>query len=220
MPLSRIRQSRSRRRILVRQLPFRIALAAGLLLCCVLAAPASAQQRTFDLSQLDPAAMLSMGDEVLLRAPDAAVDRLFQAVHASSRSDTESAALCELFEPDAARDLAAFQRAVARLGDASRERFTLAFADIAIGGLQGEPQPWDPAHAQQVLKQAAVSAAFLHDGFTAGLAAEGGDESSRQARCQSFRWLVGVLEGLPLADRAAATRWLLREGLVLAADAG
>jgi len=190
-------------------------IAAALLSACVLAAPASAQRYAIDLSQLDPAAVLSLGDEVLLRAPDPAIDRLFKAVHASSRSDTESAALCSLFEPDAARDVAAFQRTVDRLGDASRERFALAFTDIAVAGLQGQPQHYDPAHARQVLKSAAVSATFLHEGFMLGLASEGSDEASREARCRSFRWLVGVLDGLPQSDRAAATRWLLREGLTL-----
>ena len=194
--------------------------ACALALCTALALPAAAQRYELDLSQLDPAAVMSLGDEVLLRAPDPAIDRLFKAVHASSRSDTESAALCALFEPEAARDVAAFQRAVGHLGDASRERFALAFTDIAIAGLQGQPQPYDPTHARQVLKSAAVSATFLHEGFMLGLASEGSDEASRRARCQSFRWLVGVLDSLPQPDRVAATRWLLREGLTLVGSQG
>lgn len=194
----------------------RAGLCASALFVAALSAPtAMAQQYDIDLSRLDPAAVLSLGDDVLLRAPDAAIDRLFQAVHASSRSEAESAALCALFEPDAPRDLAAFQRAVDRLAPASRERFALAFTDIALAGLQGQVQPYDPAHARQVLKSAAVSATFLHEGFMLGLASEGRDEASRAARCRSFRWLVGVLDGLPQTDRAAATRWLLREGLSL-----
>lgn len=194
--------------------------ACVLLLAACVALPASAQRYSIDLSQLDPAAVLSLGDDVLLRAPDPAIDRLFKAVHASSRSDTESGALCALFDPGAARDLAAFQRAVDRLDDASRERFAMAFTDIAMTGLQGQVQPYDPEHARQVLKSAAVSATFLHEGFMLGMASEGSDEVSRQARCRSFRWLVGVLDGLPQADRAAATRWLLREGLSLVGSPG
>jgi hypothetical protein len=194
--------------------------AGAVLLCAGFAFPASAQRYEIDLSQLDPAAVMSLGDEVLLRAPDPAIDRLFKAVHESSRSDAESAALCALFEPQAARDVAAFQRTVERLGDASRERFALAFTDIALTGLQGQPQPYDPAHARQVLKSAAVSATFLHEGFMLGLASEGSDDASRQARCRSFRWLVGVLDGLPQGDRVAATRWLLREGLTLVGGEG
>lgn len=198
----------------------RRAAAAALMLAALVAAPASAQRYDIDLSQIDPAAVLSLGNDVLLRAPDPAIDRLFKAVHASSRSDDESAALCALFEPDAARDVTAFQRAVDRLGDASRERFALAFTDIALTGLQGQVQPYDPAHARQVLKSAAVSATFLHEGFMLGLASDGRDEASRAARCRSFRWLVGVLDGLPQSDRAAATRWLLREGLTLVGEGG
>ena len=198
----------------------RALLAVTLLAASALAASASAQRYEVDLSRIDPAAVLSLGDEVLLRAPDPAIDRLFKAVHASSRSETESAALCALFEPGAARDVGAFQRAVDRLGDASRERFALAFTDIALTGLQGQVQPYDAVHARQVLKSAAVSATFLHEGFMLGLASEGQDEASRAARCRSFRWLVGVLDGLPQADRAAATRWLLREGLTFVASPG
>lgn len=192
----------------------------ALLLALAPVLSANAQRYDIDLSQLDPSAVMALGDDVLLRAPDPAIDRLFKAVHASSRSDSESTALCALFEPDAARDVAAFQRAVDRLGDASRERFVLAFTDIALTGLQGQMQPYDPAHARQVLKSAAVSATFLHEGFMLGLASEGRDPASRAARCRSFRWLVGVLDGLPQADRAAATRWLLREGLTLVGEAG
>lgn len=195
-------------------------LAATVLATLVLAPSANAQRYTIDLSQLDPAAVMSLGGDVLMRAPDPALDRLFKAVHASSRSESESSALCALFEPDAPRDVAAFQRAVDRLGDASRERFALAFTDIALTGLQGEVQPYDPTHARQVLKSAAVSATFLHEGFMLGLASEGQDDASRAARCRSFRWLVGVLDSLPQADRAAATRWLLREGLTLVASPG
>ncbi|MBB1473319.1 MULTISPECIES: hypothetical protein [unclassified Luteimonas] len=183
------------------------------------ASTASAQRYNIDLSRIDASQVLALGEDVLLRAPDAAIDRLFHAVHASSRLPDESQALCALFEPDAARDVPAFQRTVDRLGSASRERFALAFTDVALAGLQGQPQPYDPVQARQVLKSAAVSATFLHDGFMAGLMSEGRDAASREARCRSFRWLVGVLVDVPLAERAAATRWLLREGLTLVSAA-
>jgi hypothetical protein len=193
----------------------RAVVAAVAVLLAGAASAASAQRYEIDLSRIDASQVMAMGDDVLLRAPDASIDRLFQAVHASSRLPDESLALCALFEPDAARDVAAFQRTVDRLGSASRERFALAFTDVALAGLQGQPQPYDPVQARQVLKSAAVSATFLHDGFMAGLMSEDRDAASRDARCRSFRWLVGVLVDLPLADRAAATRWLLREGLTL-----
>src|SRR5690606_13636673 len=201
----------------VRQAAMRGAMAACALACALAAPPpAAAQHYEIDLSRIDPAAVIALGDDVLLRAPDAAIDRLFSAVHASAGSERESAALCALFEPDAPRDIAAFQRAVDGLGDASRERFARAFTGIALSGLEGTPQAYDPQHARQVLKSAAVSATLLHEGFMQGLAA-GDDPAGREARCRSFRWLVGVLHGLPASDRVAATRWLLREGLSLAA---
>lgn len=192
--------------------------------CClvlVLAAaqPAAAQRYEVDLSQIDPAAVLSAGGDVLRRAPDSAIDSLFQAVHAASRSKQESTALCALFEPEADRSVQAFQRAADRLGDASRERFALAFTDIAVSGLQSPPQPYDPAAAKQTLKSAAVTATLLHDGFMADLSAAGSDPASRDARCRAFRHMVDVLKDLPIAQRAAATRWLLNEGLTLVASA-
>ncbi len=194
---------------------------AALLVLLASAAPAlHAQRYEVDLSQLDPAAVMAAGNDVLLRAPDTAIDALFQAVHASSRSDTESAALCALFHPDADRSVAGFQRAVDRLGDASRERFALAFTDIALTGLQGQPQPYDPGAAQQVLKSAAVTATLLHEGFMVGMTTTADDPASREARCRSFRWMVGVVKDLPLAQRAAATRWLLQEGLTLVSSGG
>ncbi len=179
---------------------------------------ASAQRYEIDLSQLDPALVMAVGGDVLVRAPDSALDQLFQAVHASSRVPEESAVLCALFDPDADRSVGAFQRAANRLGDGSRERFAAAFTQIAVTGLQGQPQPYDPAMAQQVLKSSAVKAAMLHDGFMAGMTATGTDAASRDARCRSFRWIVGVLNGAPVRERAAATRWLLQEGLTLVAD--
>jgi hypothetical protein len=191
-------------------------------------APAAAQEyeidlsqldpNAIDLSQLDPAAVMAMGNDVLQRAPDSALDGLFQAVHYASQSREESEALCALFDPDADRSVAAFQRAADRLGPRSRERFTTAFAEIALTGLQSQPQPYDPKAAQQVLKSAAVTATILHEGFMLGLTTTGDDPASRQARCRSFRWMVGVLKDLPMEQRAMATRWLLQEGLTLVAS--
>lgn len=190
----------------------------AVLLATAAAADASAQRYDIDLSQLDPAMVMAVGGDVLVRAPDSALDQLFQAVHATSRVPEESAVLCALFDPDADRSVPAFQRAANRLGDGSRERFAAAFTQIAVTGLQGQPQPYDPAMAQQVLKSSAVKAAMLHDGFMVGLTTTGTDAASREARCRSFRWIVGVLKDAPVPQRAAATRWLLQEGLTLVAD--
>lgn len=189
----------------------------GVLLACAMP-PVAAQQYEIDLSQLDPAQVLSAGGEVLDNAPDSALDGLFQAVHATSQSREESATLCSLFHPDADRSVQAFQRAANRLGPSSQDRFTTAFTEIAVTGLQGQRQPYDPKAAQQVLKSAAVTAAILHEGFMLGLTTTGTDAASREARCNSFRWMVGVLKDLPLEQRAMATRWLLHEGLTLVAS--
>lgn len=192
----------------------------GLLLALAsMAMPLTAQQYEFDLSQLDPAAVASVGGDLLRRAPDAAIDDLFQAVRTSAQSPEEAAILCALFEPGADRSAQAIQRTAERLGPASRERFANAFVGIALAGLQGQPQPYDAAAAQQALKATAVKAGFLHDGFGAGLNASGNDPASREARCRSFRQLVGVLGNEPLPTRALATRWLLDQGLTLAVAA-
>lgn len=190
------------------------------LCCAALVAPgvASAQQYEIDLSRIDPAAVLSTGGDVLRRASSPSIDALFQAVLHASRQPGEANALCALFEPDARRDLAAFQRTVDTLGPASRERFANAFTDVALSGLQGQPQAFDPVAAQQVLRAAAVTATLLHDGFMIGMTATGTDGESRQARCRSFRQMVDVLKDQPQPQRVMATRWLLNEGLTLVAD--
>ena len=45
------------------------------------------------------------------------------------------------------------------------------------------------------------------------IAATGEDPGSREARCRSFRQLVDVLQDFELHERAAATRYLMLEGL-------
>lgn len=184
----------------------------------LLAAPSRAQEYVVDLSQLDPQLVMSTGADVLRRAPDGSIDRLFQAVSLSSKSDDESRVLCALFEPDANRDVAAFQRAVDRLPPASRERFAVAFTEIALVGMQSPPQDYDRAYAQKVVQQSAIGAAMLHDGFMAAVTSTATDAASRSARCAAFRQVIGVLAAKPQVERAAATRWLLEEGLTLVAE--
>ena len=69
------------------------------------------------------------------------------------------------------------------------------------------------AAARQSLKAAGVTAAILHDGFVAGLNADGNAPDARSARCQSLRWLLDAMQARPVAERAAMTRLLLDEGL-------
>ncbi|NZA26906.1 hypothetical protein H0E84_10970 [Luteimonas sp. SJ-92] len=189
----------------------------ALLAAALLAASAPlllAQQRgEIDLSGIDPALVLASAEDVMMRAPDRDIDALYQAVRSASESETEARTLCALFDPDADRSLLGMQRAASALGPASQERFVGAVAAIAVNGTQGQRQPYDAAAAEQVLKQAGVTAMLLHDGFMTGMAATGSDPGSQAARCRSFRQLVDVLQDFTRDQRAAATRFLLLEGL-------
>ncbi|TWH99121.1 hypothetical protein IP90_03212 [Luteimonas cucumeris] len=201
--------------------------AIALLSVCLTAAPAIAQQRIHidgsgDLQQalagIDLDALVAEAGGVLMRAPDSAIDGLFQAVHASAQVPQEAETMCSLLEPDADRSLSAIGQAANRLGAGSRERFTVAIAEIATTGLQNPPQAFDPVAARQVLKSAGVTATLLHDGFLLGLNSTGRDRASRDARCRSMRWMLDALKDVPLAQRASATRLLLNEGLTLLAQ--
>ena len=198
------------------------AIAMGMALVLI-GSPAIASQR-FDvqdlqqaLSEIDVDALIGEAGGVLMRAPDSSLDGLFQAVHASAQIPKEAQTMCRLLEPDADRSLEAIGRAANRLGPASRDRFVAAIAEIATTGVQNPPQPYDPVAARQVLKSAGVTATLLHDGFLAGLTATGNDRASRDARCRSMGWMLDALKDVPLAQRAAATRLLLNEGLTLLA---
>lgn len=188
-------------------------LRATLLLPLALALQVHAQPARVDLSGIDPLQVLAGASDVLARAPDADVDRLFKAVHLASRDEAEARGLCALFEPDADRSLQGLQRAANTLGQDSRARFIEAVAAVALGGLQGTPRPYDPAVGMQALKAATATGMMLHDGFIAGLSATGRDAASRHARCTAFRQLVDVLDGFAFDQRVAATRYLLNEGL-------
>lgn len=191
------------------------ALLVALSLAC-LSLPALGQQRPayeIDLSGIDAAMVLSGAEDVMLRASDDDVDGLYQAVLEASRSDAEAELLCALFDPSADRSLAGLQRVANGLGAQSRARFADAAVAIAVAGMQNPRQPYDPAAADQVLRRAGVTAMLIHEGFPVGIAATGDDPGSRQARCRSFRQLVDVLQDFELDERAAATRYLMIEGL-------
>lgn len=161
----------------------------------------------------DPAVLVADGMELLSRAPDDAVDGLFQAVHAAASAPGETAALCALFEPDADRSLAGMNAAATRLDTESRDRFALAVAEVLVEATRNPPQPFDAATARQALKSAGATAAILHADFLPGLQGGGGE------RCRSFGLLLDVIGERPLDERAAVTRLLLREGLAHAAGA-
>ena|SRR5690554_4697003 len=190
------------------------ALLLALSLAC-LSLPASAQQQNYeiDLSGIDAAMVLAGAEDVMLRASDRDVDGLYQAVLQASKSDAEAELLCALFDPSADRSLAGLQRVANGLGPQSRARFADAVVAIAVAGMQNPLQSYDPAVGDQVLRRAGVTAMLIHDGFSIGIAATGDDPGSRQARCRSFRQLVDVLQDFELGERAAATRYLMLEGL-------
>lgn len=181
----------------------------------VLALPfsAHAQESSFDFGVIDPAVLVAGSGEILRRAPDGSVDSLFQAVHAAAQNPDEARTICALFEPDGDRSVEGFNTAASRLGDASRDRFVAAIADIVVAGLQGQPQPYDAAVARQAIKSAGARAAILHEGFVGGLTAAGSDAATRESRCRSLRWMLDSLKTQSLGERAAATRLMIDEGL-------
>lgn len=185
----------------------------ALLAACAVPATAAAQNYVVDLSQVDPTAILASAGDVLMRAPDSAIDDLFQAAHQASQSPRDASTLCALFDPHADRSFEALAATANRLGQASRERFGTALLNIAAVGLQAPRQPYDAAAATKTLKQAGVTAMLLHDDFMLGMTASGADPVSRDARCRSFGWMLDALKDVPRPQRAAATRLMLNEGL-------
>lgn len=185
----------------------------ALLAACVVPTTAAAQNYVVDLSQVDPTAILASAGDVLMRAPDSAIDDLFQAAHQASQSPRDASTLCALFDPHADRSFEALAATANQLGQASRERFGTALLNIAAVGLQAPRQPYDAAAATKTLKQAGVTAMLLHDDFMLGMTASGADPVSRDARCRSFGWMLDALKDVPRPQRAAATRLMLNEGL-------
>ena len=183
----------------------------SLLLALAVAAPmaATAQEPTLQDWGFDPSVLVADTSELLRRAPDPAVDGLFQAVHAAAKAPREAQVLCALFDPDADRSLSGLNGAAARLSPASQERFALAVAEVLVAATQNPPQSFDPATARQAMKSAGATAAILHEDFLPGMAAGAGAD----ARCHSFGLLLDALQTRPLAERAAVTRLLLLEGL-------
>lgn len=182
------------------------------LLLSLLTAPAMAQQPDGGGWSFDPS-VLAAGGDLLQRAPDREIDQLFQAVHAAAQTPAESDALCGLFDPQADRSLAGLNAVASQLGPDSQARFANAVANVLVGAMQSSPQRYDAAAARQSLKAAGVTAAILHDGFVAGLNADGNAPDARSARCQSLRWLLDAMQARPVAERVAMTRLLLDEGL-------
>lgn len=155
----------------------------------------------------DPAVLVADGRELLLRAPDAAVDGLFQALLDSARRPRQARAICTLLDPAADRSLAGLNAIAGEFDPATRDRYLQALATLFVAAAQHPPQAFDAAGAERALRQAAVRAALLNDGFNAGLAGDA------DARCRSAAMLLRALAPRPLRERAAVTRLLLVQGL-------
>lgn len=186
-------------------------LCALLALSAAVAAPVLAQGAPRSMLEewgFDPTVLMAGSEDLLLRAPDPAIDGLFRAVHASAQSPAEARALCGLFDPQADRSLAGLNEIASRLGDAGRERFANAAAQAFVAAAQHPRQPYAAAQARQWMKAAGVRAALLNDGFTTGFTGDDPD-----ARCRSIGQLLDALQSRPLGERAAVTRLLLSEGL-------
>jgi len=179
---------------------------AATLLLAVATAPATAQD--FGGWSFDPGALVADGRELLMRAPDASVDGLFQAVHESARTPQDASTLCELFDPDAQRSLDGYNRIASRLSEQSRMRFADAATNFFLAAAQSPRQPYDATVATQALKAAGVRAALLNDGFLSGL--NGGDHD---ARCRSVGWLMDAMATRPVGERASVMRLLLSQGI-------
>jgi len=175
-------------------------------LLAVSATPALAQ----DLGDwgFDPSALVADGRELLLRAPDASVDGLFQAVHESAKTPQDASTLCALFDPGAQRSLDGYNRIASQLTQQSRVRFADAATNFFLTAAQSPRQPYDAAVATQALKAAGVRAALLNDGFLAGL-----NGNDHDARCRSVGWLIDAMASRPVAERASVMRLLLSQGI-------
>ena len=186
---------------------------ACLVLGMTLPSIAPAQSANDGTWTFDPAVFAADTRTLLRRAPDTAVDGLFQAVHAASRVPEDAGVLCALFEPDADRSLEGLNAAAARLSPGSQDRLLLAVADVLIAASQSPAQPFDAGAARQALKSNLARTAILHDGFAAGLVASSTDAASREARCRALGAMLETLQARPSAERAQVARLLLDEGL-------
>src|SRR3546814_16116858 len=83
---------------------FRLRTLLPVLFGALLAAPAVAQDEyVVDLSRIDPSAILASAGDVLMRAPDPAIDDLFQATPAAAPKPREAKILCTAFDTHADR---------------------------------------------------------------------------------------------------------------------
>ncbi|PZO64537.1 MAG: hypothetical protein DI635_05730 [Pseudoxanthomonas suwonensis] len=161
----------------------------------------------------DPQLLLARSDTVMRKAPESAIDDLFQAVRHASTKPEEMALMCAFFDPGSRHDLAAVNQAALQFSPDSQRRFQRATDRLLQVHEQEPDQPYDDAVARQSLRQAAVAAGMLFEGFVAAIQSEGRDAASRQARCRALNQLLGTVSMRPRNERVMITRLLMREGL-------
>ena len=183
----------------------------AMLLACLPSAGGAAARGTS--WTFDPQELMARSEAVIVRTPDATLDRLFQAVAEAARQPRELRAMCALFNPSARRDLGALNQAALRFSDASQRNFQNATNAVLLASRNAPAQPYDAQLAQRALRQAAVASAMLYDGFVAAINSPETDAASQQARCRALRQLLDTVSMRPLNERAMITRLLMREGL-------
>lgn len=183
-----------------------------LMLCVLIASNADARERP-ETWAFDPQLLMHSGEAVIERASDASVDRLFQAVAMAARQPQELQMMCAVFDPRAQRDLAALNRVASGMSESSQRNFQRATEVMLRESRTAGPQHYEAEHAKRALRQAAVTAAMLFDGFPAAINNPNSDPASQRARCRALRQLLDAISMRSLSERAMITRLLMREGL-------
>lgn len=197
----------------MRSILLRLRIVPAVLLLGSAAVSAAGQSAIASHWTFDPQLLLARSDTVMRKAPESAIDDLFQAVRHASTKPEELALMCAFFDPGSRHDLAAVNQAALQFSPDSQRRFQRATDRLLQVHEQEPDQPYDDAVARQSLRQAAVAAGMLFEGFVAAIQSEGRDAASRRARCRALNQLLGTVSMRPRSERVMITRLLMREGL-------
>ena len=179
--------------------------------------PAHAQS-TFDLSQidlsrLDKGAAISGANDVLKRAPDASIDQIFQSTLMASRQPKDRELLCQMLNQGGVRNSNELFAFANRLSEDSRNRYLESLINVALDSMQAPVQKESKALGERTLKQAGVVAMLTNDSFMQDIMDTQTSASSQEARCRATGLMLEILKDFKLEERAAATRYLLSQGL-------
>lgn len=197
----------------MRSILLRLRIVPAVLLLGSAAVSAAGQSAIASHWTFDTQLLLARSDTVMRKAPESAIDDLFQAVRHASTNPEELALMCAFFDPGSRHDLAAVNQAALQFSPDSQRRFQRATDRLLQVHEQEPDQPYDDAVARQSLRQAAVAAGMLFEGFVAAIQSEGRDAASRRARCRALNQLLGTVSMRPRSERVMITRLLMREGL-------